>query len=421
MPADLSNPPLASLEKRRLQLEDLLWDFDDFTHPDEFDQSRVAALQAATKALALDIVDTARRLKFEAASPAIPRGGFPPLPPLPVRSLPASRPQSARSMRPRTLSKPRAAPETSGLPPQSPRLAPQSFTNPFSPGGGPEEDDVPVPIPEGIRPTRSQSAVSHGPYQPLRHDVSRDAFTPPASPGIGPVLAPRSQGLPLNTSQHRGTFDPAASPSTIDTRTSVVSNTSSSSSAMLGSLDSLVIADGSAEMDRPVSEAMGARLSATRSTVTTDSDPSLIGVEDLLKESSLASDRRKSRPASPRIPECAIREGSTYYKLKGLCRGATRFRKDGHWDSIKITDEFDGGMGAGGSDMMRASDGITVPFHYETTKVGACGDCGYAHDLDEVELDKDNRGKSMAGRPEAPYPKAWHKLSPAHSRSNAYL
>ncbi len=394
MPANWSNPSSASLERRRLQLEDLLWDFDDFTHPDEFDQSRYAALQAATKALALDIVDTARRLKFEAASPAIPPGGFPPLPPLPTRPLPTSRPQSARSMRPRTLSKPRPAPETNGLPPQSPRLAPQSpFTNPFSPGGGLEEDDVHVPIPDGIRPTRSLSVASHGPYQPARHDVGRDAFTPPASPGIGPILAPRSQGLSLNTSLRRRTFDPAPSPSTIDTRTSVVSNTSSSSSAMLGSLDSLVIAEGSAEVDRPASEAIGSKLSATRSTITTDSDPSLVGFEDLLKESSLTSDRRRSRPASPRIPECAIREGSTYYKLKGLCRGAARFRKDGHWDSIKITDEFDGAMGAGGSDMMRASDGITVPFHYETTKVGACGDCGYAHDLDEVELDKDNRGK----------------------------
>ena len=395
MPADLSGPPLASLEKRRLQLEDLLWDFDDFTHPDEFDQSRYAALQAATKALALDIVDTARRLKFEAASPALPPGGFPPLPPLPTRSLPTSRPQSARSMRPRTLSKARVGPETSEFPSQSPRLAPQFFTNPFSPSGDPEDDDVQVPIPEGIRPTRSQSVASHGPYHPVRHDASRDAFTPPASPGIGPILAPRSQGLSLNTSLRRRTFDPAPSPSTIDTRTSVVSHTSSSSSAMLGSLDSLVIAEGSAELDRPVSEVIGTSLSATRSTITSDSDPSLIGVEDLLKESSFASDRRKSRPASPRIPECAIREGSTYYRLKGLCRGATRFRKDGHWDSIKITDEFDGGMGAGGSDMMRASDGITVPFHYETTKVGACGDCGYAHDLDEVELDQDDRGKAF--------------------------
>jgi hypothetical protein len=134
-------------------------------------------------------------------------------------------------------------------------------------------------------------------------------------------------------------------------------------------------------------------LSVTRSTITTDSDRSLVGVEDLLRESSLSSDRRKSRPTSPRIPECEIREGSTYYRLKGLCRGATKFRKDGHWDSIRLVDEFDAGVGAGGGDMMRASDGITVPFQYEMTKVAACGDCGYAHDLDEVDLDKESKRK----------------------------
>jgi hypothetical protein len=122
-------------------------------------------------------------------------------------------------------------------------------------------------------------------------------------------------------------------------------------------------------------------------------------MEELLKESSFNSDRRKSRPASPRVPDCAVRETSTYYKLKGLCRGATRFRKDGHWDSIKLTSEYDcgsGGAGAGAGDMMRASDGITVPFQYEMTKVGACGDCGYAHDLDDVELDKSDKGKIEA-------------------------
>jgi hypothetical protein len=122
----------------------------------------------------------------------------------------------------------------------------------------------------------------------------------------------------------------------------------------------------------------------------------LVGMEELLRESGFNSDRRRSRPTSPRVPDCAVRESSTYYKLKGLCRGATRFRKDGHWDSIKLTSEYDcggGGAGAGAGDMMRASDGITVPFQYEMTKVGACADCGYAHDLDEVELDKSNKGK----------------------------
>lgn len=184
-----------------------------------------------------------------------------------------------------------------------------------------------------------------------------------------------------------------------------MSNTSTSSSAMLGSLDSLVIAEDSGELNRPSSnEAAGSRLSSARSTATNETDT--IGVEDLLRESNLTSDlpgdRRKSRPASPRIPDCAIRDGSTYYKLKGFCRGATKFRKDGHWDSIKFTNEYEYGSGgamAGGGDMMRASDGITVPFQYEMAKVGACGECGYAHDLDDVELDKSDNRRALLSLP----------------------
>jgi hypothetical protein len=193
------------------------------------------------------------------------------------------------------------------------------------------------------------------------------------------------------------TFDSAPSPSTTHTRTSVVSNTSSSSSGLLGSLDSLVIAEDSSELDWPISREAEVTMTNTRSSVNSSvEEPGLIGLDALLKESGFNSDRRKSRPASPRVPDCAIRQDSTYYKLRGLCKGATKFRKDGHWDSIKLINEDEYGSGAAGAgDMMRASDGITVPFQYETTNVGACGDCGYAHDLDEVELDmNDNRKKA---------------------------
>ncbi|KAK4033801.1 hypothetical protein C8A01DRAFT_19312 [Parachaetomium inaequale] len=386
----------ASIEKRRLHLEDLLWDFDDFTQPDEFEQTRYAALQAATKALALDIVETARRLKLETTTPAIPQGGFPPLPPLPsrpeTRTGPSSRPPSVRSVRPRALSKARAAHDDAGHVhyesseplPHSPRLGPRFPAGPSPQGESIEEHVQAAPV---TRPARSQSAAAPVPYQPYRRDSARDAFTPPASPGMGPV-ASRFHDLNLNTAVRPRTFDSSPSPSTTHTRTSVISNNSSSSSAILGSLDSLVMAEDSSELDRPVSNEVAT--STTRSSANSG-EQRLIGLDELLKESSYNSDRRKSRPTSPRAPDCRIREDSTYYKLRGLCKGATRFRKDGHWDSIKLTNEYEygsGGAAAGAGDMMRASDGITVPFQYETTKVGACGDCGYAHDLDDVELDK---------------------------------
>ncbi|KAK4233534.1 hypothetical protein C8A03DRAFT_19410 [Achaetomium macrosporum] len=295
----------ASIEKRRLELEELLWDFDDFTHPDEFDQQRYSALQAATKALALAIIETAKRLNFDTDIPSTPRGGFPPLPPLPsrpeTRADPISRPPSARSNRPRTLSKPKTTQEY-----------------------------------------------------------------------IGNVQDLRRESIP-------------SSPSTIHTRASVLSDasTSTSSSALLGSLDSLVIPEDPPDV---------------KGFPPGSNNADLLGLEELLKDSSFNSERRKSRPASPRIPDCGIREDSTYYKLKGLCKGATKFRKDGHWASIKLTTEYEygaGGASATGGDMMRASDGLAVPFQYETTKVGACGECGYAHDLDDVELDKSNKPEAV--------------------------
>lgn len=317
------------------------------------------------------------------------------MPPLPSRpgSRPGSRPPSAHSLRPRALSKPRLtqvlrqqqdeplpSPRAVGdLPPQSPQLPARTLASPLNPGSSQEDDSGTTAT---HRPVRSRSVASRMAYRPPQQDASRDAFTPPASPGIGPSLSP----FP-NLTPRRKTFDPAPSPSTtIHTRTSVISNlshTSSSSSALLGSLDSLVIAE-----DEPMS-IPPFNLSPTANDGRRDS---LIGVEELLRESANFSEHRKSRPANPRIPDCAIRVDSTYYKLKGLCRGATRFRKDGHWGSIKLTSEYEYGGGmTGGGDMMRASDGLAVPFQYEIARVGACGDCGYGHDLDEVEIDRDDK------------------------------
>ncbi|KAK4095988.1 hypothetical protein N658DRAFT_437040 [Parathielavia hyrcaniae] len=386
----------ASIEKRRLQLEDLLWDFDDFTLPADFDQARYGALQAATKALALDIIETARRIKPASDVPTVPQGGFPPLPPLPTRAGPGSRPPSARSLRPRALSRPKQAQddvvpphEASDPMPQSPRTVPRTSAGAVDYMNYLAEDSLAV---AAKRTFRNQSVLSQESSQPCRTDPTRDAFTPPASPGSDPVNL-RFHDLTLNTAVRPRTIDSAPSPSTTHTRTSVMSQaSSSSSSALLGSLDSLVIPEDSTELDR--SSTQDTRPPANSNAASQD----MLGVQDMLRESGHPSEHRKSRPTTPRIPDLGIRADSTYYKLKGLCKGATRFRKDGHWDSIKLTNEYEYGAGGGSigaGDMMRASDGITVPFQYETTKVGACGDCGYAHDLDEVELDKSSKPEAI--------------------------
>ncbi|EFX05603.1 hypothetical protein CMQ_3672 [Grosmannia clavigera kw1407] len=109
------------IEKKRLQLEDLLYDFEDYIEPDTFDGDRFAAVQAATRSLALDVINHAKRIKLEsprrestasqlaaaaAATIASTRGmTFPPLPPLPpVPSMPPMpRSSLTTTMHPRAL------------------------------------------------------------------------------------------------------------------------------------------------------------------------------------------------------------------------------------------------------------------------------------------------------------------------------
>ncbi|KAK4663496.1 hypothetical protein QC763_0099140 [Podospora pseudopauciseta] len=328
----------ASIEKRRLILEELLWDFDDVTHPDEFDIERYSALQTATKALALDIVETAKRLKpIMETAPEIPEGGFPPLPPLPTHR---SRPCSTFSSRQRAHSKQEANSSCGG-----------------------------------------------------RHGAE---LTPPDSPNCATPRA-QFQEFNIDSSVKRAslTSDSFPSPSTVRTAPSLLSKSSSltSSSALLATPESA--------FNQP--EATPNKVNFHEAVMTLLPPPALgTGDEDDLETSSTTSKRRqgsvltehrKSSRANPRSEDCNIGSDSTYHKLKGLCKGAVRFRKDGHWGSIKMTTEYgDGGGGAG--DMMRASDAI-VPLQYEVTKVAGCAECGYAHDLEAVELDKSRKPEGI--------------------------
>lgn len=118
----------------------------------------------------------------------------------------------------------------------------------------------------------------------------------------------------------------------------------------------------------------------------------IIGFEDLLEQPDTAAERRKSKPVYPRVPDLTIRDCSTYYKLKGVCRGAVRFRNDGDWDGIKFTTEYDHGEGA---DLLRASNGVVIALQAEATKVGACSECTYSHPIEEVEVDRGNARKLL--------------------------
>ena len=85
------------VERRRREVEDLLYDFEDYIEVRTFDGSKFAELQAATRSFALDVINIVRRLKLESPRGAIEetdaekmmseatpkKSAFPPLPPLP--------------------------------------------------------------------------------------------------------------------------------------------------------------------------------------------------------------------------------------------------------------------------------------------------------------------------------------------------
>ncbi|CAK7270766.1 hypothetical protein SEPCBS119000_004254 [Sporothrix epigloea] len=97
---------LDNIERRRRDLEDLLYDFEDYTVPACFDPAKFADLQAATRSFALDVISSTKRLKLgspkrtTAAAPLVTASSsaqytssnegdgktssFPPLPPLPT-------------------------------------------------------------------------------------------------------------------------------------------------------------------------------------------------------------------------------------------------------------------------------------------------------------------------------------------------
>ncbi|KAI0133020.1 hypothetical protein BJ170DRAFT_651560 [Xylariales sp. AK1849] len=82
------------------QLEDVLYDLDDFIELDNFDARKFAEVQAASKSFALCAIEIMKRLRIEDGLPESPtssRSLFPPLPPLPtgrVEPLMISRPST---------------------------------------------------------------------------------------------------------------------------------------------------------------------------------------------------------------------------------------------------------------------------------------------------------------------------------------
>lgn len=158
----------AAIEEKRRRLEDLLYDFEDYAEPDTFEPERFTELQAATKSLAMDVIDVIKKMKLDTPitppySPPSP-SKFPPLPPLPPLPLksPSRIGNGARSPRPPT------PPGRKGSRTATPLLAPLPPSATTSPDR--TEQSTPVPPPD---PSEAAFPASRVRLPPGRRDLAR--------------------------------------------------------------------------------------------------------------------------------------------------------------------------------------------------------------------------------------------------------
>lgn len=337
-------------------MEDLLWDFDDVTTPQDFVKERYTALQAATRAFALELTETSKRFRPSTPrSPTLP-GAFPPLPPLPLihpqrsEARPGSQPTSARRLG------------------SSVTVSEDSFIH-----IGREQADA---VEQALDKESKQLTAVDG------FESSRKAHMSWLLPDSSAADLPNPSITPAEEDQD----EPLSSPTVIGKdRVPSWSETSN---------DKYSVTEGS--------------IRSTKTNVsgsTLDTVPALCPVRSNIKQdvqepsgsTRLNRDQIIPRPQLIRKASLTIGPKSSYHRHKGICQGGVKFRKDGHWESIVKTSEFTAGAGASGGEMLRASDGI-IPLQFEEeAKIGRCGECSYAHDLDEMERDANLDGKTAPG------------------------
>lgn len=224
----LANSRAEAIEEKRRKLEDLLYDFEDYTEAETFEAERFTELQAATRALALNVIDLVKKIKLDPPhkSPAYSAPAsskFPPLPPLPP--MPATRSSSVSSSVSGTpvgrAARPRRPPTPAGLrgersispPPSLPQKSPDgqpsssSARADESPSLASMETSDAIPPPLRVAPgrrnnydrlnmnsTRSQRSVASN--RTSRSRISQvsagsvESMPPPAYTAAGEAMVP---------------------------------------------------------------------------------------------------------------------------------------------------------------------------------------------------------------------------------------
>lgn len=341
-------------------MEDLLWDFDDVTTPEEFNKERYTALQAATRAFALELTETSKR--FRPRTPTSPThlpASYPPLPPLPM--IPPKRSDISR-----------------GLPPPGPRQPSRSVTV--------SEDrlihigrDHPEVAEQG-RDVESKEPPTTNEFESQKGSHSSWLLSDSSGPNLANPVETSAKGETTDTDGFN-LLDASA-----NGRVPSWSETSN---------DKCSVAEGSIRSTETLNG------SSTDTALTPAPSMGSFSMVDFKQDDKGPAgkpniDKIIARPPLVRKASLTIGFKSSYHRLKGICQGGVKFRMDGHWESIVTTSEFSAGAGASGGEMLRASDGI-IPLQFEEeAKIGRCGECSYAHDLEEMERDASLAGKRIS-------------------------
>lgn len=223
--------PAEGISESRRVLDDLLYDLDDYIELDTFDPERYGEIQAASKAFALNAIETIKRLKLEMPAPApappahapLPPPGsplvagfvFPPLPPLPPgKSLAAApRPSTSGGRHPDDVRQPKLKPR------------PVSHLESMRNGGNmPNENGNQLHRTDTRRSQASsiQSSESHG-SSTVSHRLSGQWPLKPSPLQLGQSSSADDRGLlsPLSSEMEDGppahfAADSPSSPSPID-------------------------------------------------------------------------------------------------------------------------------------------------------------------------------------------------------------
>lgn len=352
-----TNQDVDEILERQRKLEDLLYDLDDFVEIDTFDADRFSEVQAASKAFALNLLETIKRLKID--TPAPPSDILTPTSPattwshVPKLSQPALRrgrskpPNCALPPTPGTVDEHRrrpSSPDILGAERESVRLVSQ----PTSPVTGPGAAGIPPPPTSHRISAWVNEQTAKTPWQP--GDSIPENGVPQNETPITKQdsLVKKLDRFILQTSKQ--TINHPRSPETTGTRTSVYTESAYSTS------DSYFSAPRTSAMipssdTRTTSLAQSIATSHIKPGTAVPYPPPqyapppqpIVPIEDfdtglmLANESAVdVSDRRSTRSMTNR----QMGVESTLYQLDGFCSGALTFRNQGHQVGTKGAMEY---------------------------------------------------------------------------------